>query len=265
MNTLPEIIHLGKYDAAASHKNKMVTPNRRVSLYEIEFILEDGGVSYINDKKHKIYKNSIIIAKPGQLRHTELPFKVMYIHLMTDNHQITELLNSAPDFFADENHKQYKQIISDIITIAAEATPDSKLKTYEKLFSLFTLIYQSTRIHTAGGNFSESNAQTIKKAITFIDENYRENISLAQIAHNAGFSRIYFRNMFVAATGISPTEYLQNKRISKAKELTLTTDKSLMQIAQECGFSSQSYMNFVFRQSEGCSPREYKRKYTYFK
>lgn len=261
---LPEIIHFGSYDASSVHKNRTVTPNRRVSLYEIEYITYDGGISYINENSYEITKNSVIVAKPGQIRHTKLPFKPMYIHLIADDSETAALLNRTPDFFVPENPEEYKTLIQDIITASTQTGTDSSFTVYEKLFALFSLLSRSTTLYETKGNATKSNIETIKKAIKYINENFRENITLGDIASHANFSRIYFRNMFISATGISPNKYLQNIRVSKARELLLTTDKSLLQIAAESGFSSQSYMNYVFKMSEGCSPREYKKKNAYF-
>ena len=47
-------------------------------MYEIELVLENGGYSYIGSGKYQIKKGCVICAKPGQIRHTDLPLEKFY-------------------------------------------------------------------------------------------------------------------------------------------------------------------------------------------
>ncbi len=260
IKTLPELIHFGLYDASVVHKNKTVTPNRKVSLYEIEFVIEDGGFSYINDNIYKLKKNSVIVAKPGHIRHTVPPFKALYIHLIVEDMRIASLLDNTPDFFEPENYPEYKNIMEQLIEAATSSHQGVDFEIITKLFTLFLLFDRNIPLYRNTPGSSKSNIAIVKKALQYMDENFQKNITLNDVAQHVHFSRIYFRNIFVAATGISPNKYLLNKRLATAKQLLITTDKNISQIAFESGFSSQSYMNYVFRQEENISPLQYKKK-----
>ena len=58
---LPQIINAGIYDAATIHKNHLETPERRVSVFEIELPYTEGGVSYINNHQYNISAKSYIV------------------------------------------------------------------------------------------------------------------------------------------------------------------------------------------------------------
>ena len=76
---LPEIVAAGVYNAQVAFKGKTVSPNRRTTMFEIELPLDDGGISYIDETAHAISESIVICAKPGQIRHTRLPFRCHYI------------------------------------------------------------------------------------------------------------------------------------------------------------------------------------------
>ena len=59
--TMPEIVALGVYDGELVHKNRAQTPSRRVHLYEIELVLEDGGTTYVDGRGSPIRAHNVII------------------------------------------------------------------------------------------------------------------------------------------------------------------------------------------------------------
>ena len=75
---MPQIVNTGVYYATLVHKNIPSTKPRRVSMYEIELVLENGGYSYIGNGKYQIKKGCVICVKPGQIRHTDLSHKCYY-------------------------------------------------------------------------------------------------------------------------------------------------------------------------------------------
>lgn len=68
-------------------------------MYEFEYITDDGGTSYIDDRSFPICKGGVILAKPGQLRHTDLPYKCLYVRAVIEDGDLRLLLDSLPSFF----------------------------------------------------------------------------------------------------------------------------------------------------------------------
>jgi AraC family transcriptional regulator len=86
------------------------------------------------------------------------------------------------------------------------------------------------------------------------------DLSLASLAKESGYSRAHFLRMFRVATGLTPHQYVLERRLSTAQHLLRQTRMFLVEIALECGFSSQTHMNDVFRKRLGITPLEYRRK-----
>jgi AraC family transcriptional regulator len=84
-------------------------------------------------------------------------------------------------------------------------------------------------------------------------------LSLASLAKESGYSRAHFLRMFRAATGLTPHRYVLERRLSTAQQLLRQSKTPLADIALMCGFSSQTYMNEVFRKRLGVTPQEHRR------
>ena len=257
---MPEIVALGVYDGELVHKNRTQTPPRRVHLYEIELILEDGGMTYVDGRDYPIRARNVIIGKPGQMRHTVLPFKCLYLHLVVEDGALAALLDALPDVYTPADPTAVEDSLRTLIAAYTAPDLDGGMRVAAELCAHLSRLIRDARL-TAGVLRERGNhAQIIERAIAYMDANDCQNLTLSDIADHVHLSRIYFHNLFVAATGRTPRRYLLERRIAHARQLLMTTDKTLGQIAIECGFSSQSYFNQVFQKELGCSPKEYKRE-----
>lgn len=95
-------------------------------------------------------------------------------------------------------------------------------------------------------------------AIEYIRNNYSRQISLEDIAEYAGISRIYLSQLFKKETGKNIRDYLAEYRLSKAKELLLTSNLKVYTISELCGFGSAQYFNRIFKKMTGFSPYQFK-------
>ena len=256
---LPEIISIGVYDAAAVFSGK-ITKNRRVSVFEIELPIEYGGTSYTDDESVSITPDTVICAKPGQQRHTELPFRCLYAHIMLDNGFAYEALKKTPSYFKPRYPEKYRELFNELCELYATGLESDMLLLQGRMLELIYMIHSDTVNFTNKGFAEKKNDYVIEEAIEFINNNFTRQLNLDDIAESVSLSPIYFHHRFKAATGETPHDYLTGLRIKKAVNLLMTTDLSLAQIAYECGFSSQSYFSYVFKKAMNATPREYMRK-----
>lgn len=104
------------------------------------------------------------------------------------------------------------------------------------------------------------NLKNIEKAIQYINDNLSRKFTLEELASISCFSRTYFSALFKELNGLSPWEYINIKRVEKAKNLLLSTDMTILFIANECGFNNISNFNRIFRKITGKNPSDYRRK-----
>lgn len=110
-----------------------------------------------------------------------------------------------------------------------------------------------------GGRIVES--EVITASMTYINNHYKQDLSLDDVAEFAGFSRYYFSRSFKKQTGYSFKDYLCEKRLQVATDLLIRTDKSMKDVAAESGFGSVATFNRVFREKKGCTPTQFRAIY----
>ncbi|HHW10602.1 MAG TPA: helix-turn-helix transcriptional regulator [Firmicutes bacterium] len=98
-------------------------------------------------------------------------------------------------------------------------------------------------------------------ALAYMQENFHRRITRDDVAQAAYLSPSYLSQMFRAKLGKSYTEILTDMRLARAKELLARTGISIARVAQESGFTEQSYFTNVFRKMEGCTPGQYRAKH----
>jgi len=102
----------------------------------------------------------------------------------------------------------------------------------------------------------------IQPGITYLEDNCSDfSLYIGTLAQVSGISEIYFRKLFTTVYGMSPKKYINLIRINKAKELLLTHDVSIQQIAEEVGFNDVYSFCKAFKKAQACTPSEY-RKWT---
>ncbi len=102
--------------------------------------------------------------------------------------------------------------------------------------------------------------KALKAALGLIRENYAEEITLDDMAAVAGLSKNYFSNFFKDMTQLTPVQYLMQYRIEQATKKLLTSNLSITQIAELCGFNNVSYFIKTFKAFRGVSPAEFRKR-----
>ena len=103
----------------------------------------------------------------------------------------------------------------------------------------------------------------IQEVATYIFEHYTENILLEDVADKFDMNKSFLSKRFKTATGFGLKEYIINLRIQNACRLLLETNKSITDIAFECGFNDSNYFGDSFRKIKGISPRKYRKNETF--
>ena len=97
-------------------------------------------------------------------------------------------------------------------------------------------------------------SKAINKAIRYIKENYKEQISLNDISKEVYLSAEYFSRLFKEEVGENFITYLTNYRMRKAEYLIKNTDMKISQISKEVGYLNASYFSKTYKRYKGVSP-----------
>ncbi len=249
----------GFFDSSFKFPDTRVTNERRVELFEIEIFSEYGGTTYINGVSRNIRPGLVVCAHPGDIRHSELPLRCHYVKVGEEMAELCDILKKAPRFSKVRNFDFCVSLIRDML--AANITGNDMLR-IARLFELISVLLeegtQQEKLHTLPHKKSR---EAIEAAILYMEQSFDQKCSLDSIASSAHFSPVYFHTIFKEAVGKTPYEYLTDIRINEAKRLLITGMTDMNGIAERCGFSSQSYFNYVFKKETNLTPSAYRRSH----
>jgi AraC family transcriptional regulator len=102
----------------------------------------------------------------------------------------------------------------------------------------------------------------LRRVTDYIETRLDQDLGLAELAALADLSSHHFGQAFKASVGMPPHRYLIERRIHRAKELLIGSNRPIAEIATSVGFSSQSHMTFNFRKLAETTPARYRRAKT---
>ena len=133
---------------------------------------------------------------------------------------------------------------------------DSKLKALLTYLIVFIIEHQLP--HNINCNSVKKINKNINDVMRYIDSNYQDDINADIICKTFGFSQSHFSRLFKQNTGEVFSRYLAKVRLEHAIVLLSNTDKSIDEIAYECGFNSTSYFSYAFKKEFLVSPLKYR-------
>ncbi|MDR1094220.1 MAG: helix-turn-helix domain-containing protein [Clostridiales bacterium] len=100
----------------------------------------------------------------------------------------------------------------------------------------------------------------INYMVSYLDEYFMAKIDLDELASSLGYCEDHFRILFKRHTGRAPKEYIQEKRLQRAKELLADPSLSLEEISLNCGFEYYSQFSSFFKKAAGANPLKYRKE-----
>ena len=122
------------------------------------------------------------------------------------------------------------------------------------------LEYLSERLLPAQAGGRSVYGEKILETMRYIREHAEEPISLSSLANMVALSPNYYATLFKQMAGCSFSEYIGDVRMEKACTLLNTTELSVMEVAQRCGYSDMTYFIRFFKQKMGKPPRRWRRE-----
>ena len=98
----------------------------------------------------------------------------------------------------------------------------------------------------------------LRRVIDFMSANFGEQITLEQLAQEAGVTKYHFTRLFRGKVGVSPIRYLSQIRLEAARDLLITTNLRIRDIAHACGFTAPSHFSTAFAARYGKPPDKFR-------
>ena len=166
-------------------------------------------------------------------------------------------MGHGADVAREADVSQYAAILTDIYTLASSSDYIRDMRINGKLNDLLTLLMESSWHREAHTNAPKK--MEISQVKSFLDEHYKEKLSLESVASHFFIDKHYLARLFKEQYGVTLVNYLQQVRITHAKRMLRFTDKSIEEIGLECGIGELNYFSRVFKKLEGVSPSEFRR------
>ena len=253
----------GMFDSSVNMKSKTRSDNRTVQYYELELFTDSTGTSYVNGKSYHIRRGLLLCSRPGQVRYSQLPIRCHYIRLVAVDSEEARALSEFPQAsaVAEADIDKIAALFLKLAT-AMISENDKTLRDMRVNGIFWDILYHCKRSTTAAQALPDNTAGTVTvmKAKEFIEDNFRSECTLSIIAEQVHVSPNHLHAVFKKKMGVSPLGYVQALRIHEAKQRIMAENGSMLQIALELGFSSQSHFIKVFRQYVGITPSEYRKR-----
>jgi len=255
-------------DVAAHYDNHMhsaveiIVPHRGTSVYRTA------------DNIYRVQPGEVLIL-PANCPHelTESEDTMRYLLLFEpdplfnyrDMSGIREAMD-RPIYLRQDNEcaTQANDLLMQVVNCYFHKDPLWNAECYSYLLKLYVLLGREYLKLSQPEKISRHTIDPVimNSAMTYINQHYREDIALKDVAAFIGYSRCYFSRMFHGFAGTSFTDYLTGKRLSRATELLLHTDKNVREVARDAGFGSVGSFNRIFREKKNCSPTRYRAIYS---
>ncbi len=154
-------------------------------------------------------------------------------------------------------------VLKDLLSVfnVQEKEDLCELKTAELLLKIWSSVYENVNISERVPS-SKASAHTqaqLQIMMQYIHKNYREHITLENIAQTVSLSKSSALNIFSKYLHISPVSYLVNYRLKRSAKLLASTDGSIYSIARDTGFENVGYFCRKFKKLFGVTPGEYRK------
>lgn len=195
------------------------------------------------------------------------PMQTLHIHLNSDlfSRTAAEVADCDPADLMLYGRSGFQDPLLEQIGLALwreleqpTATGQLYAQTAAQMLAVHLLRYYTTptqRIKEVSQGLTQ---RQIGQVTDFVRAHLNQDLSLAALALQIGFSPYHFARLFRRTTGESPHQFVLSQRIERAKHLLREADLPLAQIALASGFANQSHLTQTFKRSLGITPAAYR-------
>ncbi len=258
----------GVFDSATLRASQAASPERKVSFYEVELFHMQAGVSHVDGCAYPTRRGMLLCARPGQVRYSDFPVRCSFIRIMPEkdaHRDLCAILDTLPTCTYIEDEETIDTLLSLFSQLSAHCLSASSDFTDEvRINALFyDILYRCLRVcrKEAERSVAEPANRIVQDACEYIREHYKSSdCTLENIAAAVNLSRNRLHTVFKRITGMTPFAYVTQMRIDQAKRLILAGEMTMLDVALETGFCSQSHFSQAFKRATGMTPAAYRNK-----
>lgn len=233
-------------------------------FYELFFVLEGQAIHYINQKNQLLKKGALVLMRPNDVHYYESfnqhVFELISIGFLSSEFQLCcDYLEINPDIFASPslpciielNGYPFSDMKNHLLKIGRLC--DQERKTYFRSI-LPTILCKMHYNHEVD---KEIIPDRILKLLDEMDKPENFCIGLTRLLELAHTSQEHVNREFKKYLHLTPTEYINLKRMNYAAKLLSEKEHEIIDICFLCGFNNLSHFYHIFKKIYGCSPKQF--------
>ncbi len=249
------------------------------SEIEIMVFTKGTSVNTIDNTEVHLNENDILFI-PSQSIHFGLsPSKEIEVHTLVFHIEVLcpqSRSNSVMKYFTPfinrtaqipyvirTTDKGYSELIfafNQIIEMVKKKPPCFELHIINWLTKYFIELYSNGYVNTKPHNaIADKNYTAVRDAIKYIENNYSQQLTVEELAYNAGFSKSRFMSIFKEYTNTTCKKFINLYRLEQAQTMLRDTNHTVLNIAISCGYNNISLFNREFKKVYGITPLEYRK------
>lgn len=236
---------------------------------ELVYVMEGELRLYVMEREYHLKRGDICVINSNEEHRIETQGEITTAHLFITYSLIRSVYNGVSSFFFcnstsedDERYEKLRELLNQLLKrkMFCEKEAEEEQHEYEYLSVFYKVLGYLTsnfikKAKTDAGMSMQQKSQMRTLQINeYIMNNYNQPISLKSLADTLYLSEGYLSRYFKKIYNMSFSAYLRQVRLSHAMSELMYTDKAILQIALDNGFSSISFFNKVFKEEYGKSP-----------
>lgn len=184
-----------------------------------------------------------------------------YVSPIVENKHLSYILFKANTVFGDRMRAASYRMIK---TVPDGFSPGNAFAITKEFFDVWEIVMGYCRENASFlvKEQTSTTQESFKKMLAFIQIEYKDHITLEDIANAGNVSKSYCNVIFKHYADMTPVEWLLRFRAKKVCDCLSSSEMSMSEVAFRTGFSSASYMTEIFKRYYKMSPREYKKRLT---
>lgn len=228
--------------------------HHQIQFHRLYFPTSGRANLYLYDKKIELLPGFVYFIPAYSIIQSEIDGKMnkFYVHFLAQSPVF-----SLYKYFSDTYSVKADSLSEELFRCIVENFTLNTQEAYMKIQGALNLILAPffSRIDAKKMNLTK-----FEVVLNYIEENYKNPISLDNLSSLMNISTMYFSNYFKEVFHISPKQYILNKRLNEAQRLLLESEMSIKEIAYATGFQNESYFSEYFSAKIGISALKFRNR-----
>lgn len=259
-----------------------ILPVDRVRIESVHGKLSECTINYVflwslrgefaltvRQKYLTLHENDVIMLKPGDEYTVSAKGGNCILSMVVRRSFFAEGKAKGPGTYVcdsvsdcDRDYASIRKLLSQMAVAYFEKEDDSGLLLWSLAYSLLHYLGRYHYVADTGGSthsLSDQNAERTRVIIDYIDQNYKNSISLKSLADRLYLTQQYLSRLIKRCLGQNFVSYINQVRIAHAVDDLLDTDRTIISVATDNGFSNIGAFNKLFRETYNMTPNQYRK------